>query len=215
MASSCSYLAYLKQGHWFKRGKNNFPVLPKIKRTTGGKSLLTISIGHNFTGMAQILGRRGEKSHLSMGGRETAYDKNLQPSLIAYRDHLWFHVPEIKCYPTRIRFKPSISLLFQKMMSSPCTLFWTSSHSHSFLKNKGFEICCASIGCKIHDICSFNYHFSLPLRCIFSYFSITELYILQSRKAYNHYRSYGSLAHMNLAVVIHIFITSLKFNCYL
>lgn len=63
---------------------------------------------------------------------------------------------------------------------------------------------------------NFQFLFSSAFEVHFFHDSnITRLYILQSREAYDNWRSYGSLLCKDLALIVHIFITSPKFNCYL
>lgn len=125
-----------------------------------------------------------EGSHLSTKGREKGYCKEFTAISHVSRDHTWFRGSlKYKFYPTKIRVECTIVTPSKDEVWLRC-LVWAASRFHSLLKEKRFEICRASVGYKTHDICSFIYHFSLPLRCTFFLcFNIAELYILQSRKS--------------------------------
>lgn len=120
-----------------------------------------------------------------------------------YGDHSWFcSFWNVNFIQKESDFNPVFYLCNRMRFNFPA-LFWDSP----LLNGQVFEICWASSRHKTPNICSFIYCISLLLRCtIFLYFNISELNILHC----NHCNSYDSLECVNLAVTVHIFITSLK-----
>lgn len=123
-----------------------------------------------------------------------------------YGDHSWFcSFWNVNFIQKESDFNP-VFYLFATVWGST-SLYSFESHHSPLLNGQVFEICWASSRHKTPNICSFIYCISLLLRCtIFLYFNISELNILHC----NHCNSYDSLGCMNLAVTVHIFITSLK-----
>lgn len=217
MAPSCSYFTYLQQGDWFKGGKNNFPVLPKMNPTTGGKPLLTIfywSQLHRRSPDSREKGKEILTSQLEEGKEPMA--KTLQPCHCLCRDHSWFHSSwNTNATQQEPDLNPALDHSSRRWCPVPVHSFELYCILIHYSKAKDLKFVVHLLSARpmidalsitiFHCLWDVFFHISTLLNCTF----------LQSRKAYNHYRSYGSLAHMNLAAVIHIFITSLKFNCYL